>query len=97
MYTAYNCVLLILLVAAANWLDGETKKRTRLEKVGEERVYRGLKPLGDVLDLNDTIEAKNLTAMVPLLKGANNDDILSHSIVSPVTSASCARVGADIM
>ena len=50
MYTAYNCVLLILLVAAANWLDGETKKRTRLEKVGEERVYRGLKPLGDVLD-----------------------------------------------
>ena len=50
LHTVGNCVPLTLVVAAVNWLGGETKKRTRLEKVGEERVYRGLKPLGDVLD-----------------------------------------------
>ena len=80
LHTVGNCVPLTLVVAAVNWLDGETKKRTRLEKVGEERVYRGLKPLCDVLDLKDPIEVKNLAAMVPFIKGANDGDILPHPI-----------------
>jgi len=43
--------------------------RNGLEKSGEDRLLKRLKPLADVVDLRNSSEVKNLAAMVPFMKG----------------------------
>ena len=61
-------------LAGGNWLTQESGKRDHAMKAGEERAFKQLKPLSDVIDLRSPAEVRRLAQIVPCMKAADGGD-----------------------